>query len=81
MKWKDSDTVTTTFGTIKRGMAEAAADATMAERQRILAILDDHYADGSWGAPDKAGNPVPMRQTYYGDFMRLIEDGHEFPGL
>ena len=81
MKWKDSDTVTTTFGTIKRGLAEAAADATMAERQRILAILDDHYADGTWGAPNKDGNPVPMSMRYYGDFMRLIESGREFPGL
>ncbi len=75
IEWKDSDTVTTTFGTIKRGLAEAAADATMAERQRILTILDDHYGDGTWGAPDKDGNPVPIMQRYYGDFMRLIEDG------
>jgi hypothetical protein len=75
MKWKDSDQVTTTFGTIKRGMAEAAADATMAERQRILDILDDHYADGNWGPPDKDGKPVPLVQRYYGDFMRLIEGG------
>ena len=75
IEWKDSDTVTTTFGTIKRGLAEAAADATMAERQRILAILDDHYGDGTWGAPDKAGNPVWLVQRYYGDFMRLIEGG------
>ncbi len=75
MKWKDSDTVTTTFGTIKRGLAEAAAEATRVERQRILTILDDHYGDGTWGAPDKDGNPVPILQRYYGDFMRLIEDG------
>ena len=75
IEWKDSDTVTTTFGTIKQGMAEAAADATMAERQRILTILDNHYSGGSWGAPDKAGNPVAIWQRYVGDVMALIEGG------
>jgi hypothetical protein len=75
IKWKDSDTVTTTFGTLKQGMAEAAAEATRVERERILTILDDHYSDGNWGAPDKDGNPVAIWQRYVGNIVALIEDG------
>jgi len=37
-EWKDDDEFTTTFGTLKRSMAEAAD----AERERIVALLEKH---------------------------------------
>jgi hypothetical protein len=36
--WKDDDEVTTTFGSIRQGMLEAAD----AERERIVALLEKH---------------------------------------
>lgn len=35
-EWKDDDEFTTTFGTLKRSMAEAAK----AERERIVALIE-----------------------------------------
>ncbi len=37
-EWKDDDEFTTTYGTLKRSMAEAAE----AERERIVALLQEH---------------------------------------
>jgi hypothetical protein len=37
-KWKDDDEFTTTYGTLKRSMVEAAD----AERERIVALLQEH---------------------------------------
>jgi hypothetical protein len=37
-EWHDDDEVTTTFGSLKQGMAEAASD----ERARIVALLQKH---------------------------------------
>ena len=37
-EWKDDDEFTTTYGTLKRSMVEAAD----AERERIVALLQEH---------------------------------------
>ena len=37
-EWKDEDEFTTTYGTLKRSMVEAAE----AERERIVALLQEH---------------------------------------
>jgi hypothetical protein len=37
-EWKDDDEFTTTYGTLKRSMVEAAD----AERERIVALLQKH---------------------------------------
>jgi uncharacterized protein (DUF1786 family) len=37
-EWKDDDEFTTTYGTLKRSMVEAAD----AERERIVALLEKH---------------------------------------
>jgi uncharacterized protein (DUF1786 family) len=37
-EWKDDDEFTTTYGTLKRSMVEAAE----AERERIVALLEKH---------------------------------------
>jgi hypothetical protein len=37
-EWKDNDEFTTTYGTLKRSMVEAAD----AERERIVALLEKH---------------------------------------
>ena len=37
-EWKDEDEFTTTYGTLKRSMVEAAE----AERERIVALLEKH---------------------------------------
>ncbi len=37
-EWKDDDEFTTTYGTLKRSLAEAAD----AERERIVALLQEH---------------------------------------
>jgi hypothetical protein len=37
-EWKDEDEFTTTYGTLKRSMVEAAD----AERERIVALLQEH---------------------------------------
>lgn len=37
-EWKDDDEFTTTYGTLKRSMVEAAE----AERERIVALLQKH---------------------------------------
>jgi hypothetical protein len=38
IEWKDDDEFTTTYGTLKRSMVEAAE----AERERIVALLQEH---------------------------------------
>ena len=45
-EWQDDDEVTTTFGTLKQGMAEAASD----ERARIVALVEGKV----WDAPEIA---------------------------
>ena len=37
-EWKDDDEFTTTYGTLKRSLVEAAE----AERERIVALLQEH---------------------------------------
>jgi uncharacterized protein (DUF1786 family) len=37
-EWKDDDEFTTTYGTLKRSLVEAAE----AERERIVALLEKH---------------------------------------
>jgi len=37
-EWKDDDEFTTTYGTLKRSLVEAAE----AERERIVALLEEH---------------------------------------
>jgi uncharacterized protein (DUF1786 family) len=37
-EWQDGDEVTTTFGSIRQGLLEAAE----AERERIVALLENH---------------------------------------
>jgi len=37
-EWKDDDEFTTTYGTLKRSLVEAAD----AERERIVALLQEH---------------------------------------
>ena len=37
-EWHDGDEVTTTFGSIRQGLLEAAE----AERERIVALLENH---------------------------------------
>ncbi len=44
--WKDDDEVTTTFGSIREGMAESA----MTERERIIALLETEV----WDSPEIA---------------------------
>jgi hypothetical protein len=48
--WKDDDEVTTTFGTLKQSVREAAE----AERERIVAILENQ----EWDAPEIAASYV-----------------------
>jgi uncharacterized protein (DUF1786 family) len=38
IEWQDDDEFTTTYGTLKRSMVEAAE----AERERIVALLEKH---------------------------------------
>jgi hypothetical protein len=71
--WKDDDEVTTTFGSIRQGMAEAAE----AERERILALLDQAFmsANYSWDAGDFPSNLKTKWQRYRGDVRGLINEG------
>ncbi len=50
-EWKDGDEVTTTFGSIRQGMAKAAE----AERERVIALLENQ----EWDAPEIAASYVP----------------------
>ncbi len=61
--WKDDDEVTTTFGTLKQGMAEAAQD----ERNRIVALLVKHGRSLVFG-DDK---------TFLSNVIKLIESDPE----
>jgi hypothetical protein len=45
-EWQDGDEVTTTFGSIRQGMLEAAE----AERERIIALLETEV----WDSPEIA---------------------------
>ena len=45
-EWQDSDELTITFGTLKQAMSEA----TEAERERIVALLEGDV----WDAPEVA---------------------------
>jgi hypothetical protein len=60
-EWQDDDEVTTTYGTLKRSMIEAAE----AERDRIVALLQKHGRSLVFG-DDK---------TLLANVIRLIEDG------
>ena len=62
-KWHDDDEVTTTFGTLKQGMAEAAND----ERARIVALLVKHGRSLTFG-DDK---------TLLSNVIKLIESDPE----
>lgn len=55
--WSDDHEFTTTFGTLKRSMAEAAE----AERERIVALLEGE----EWDAPEVA-------ETYVRHMVALI---------
>ncbi len=70
VNWKDDDDVTTTFASIRQGMAEAAK----AERERILALLDEAFmsANYSWDAGDFPSNLQTKWQRYRGDVRGLI---------
>ena len=58
-EWQDDDEVTTTFGTLKQGMSEAAET----ERARIVALLQKHGRSLRFG-DDK---------TLLANVIRLIE--------
>jgi hypothetical protein len=45
-EWQDGDELTITFGTLKQAMSEA----TVAERERIVALLEGEV----WDAPEVA---------------------------
>jgi len=69
-EWKDEDEFTTTYGTLKRSLVEAAD----AERERILALLDEAFmsANYSWDAGDFPSNLQTKWQRYRGDVRGLI---------
>jgi len=58
-EWKDDDEFTTTYGTLKRSLVEAAE----AERERIVALLESEV----WDSPEIA-NP------YVQHIIALIKD-------
>jgi hypothetical protein len=58
-EWKDDDEFTTTYGTLKRSMVEAAD----AERERIVALLESEV----WDSPEIA-------TAYVQHIIALIKD-------
>jgi hypothetical protein len=62
-EWHDDDEVTTTFGSLKQGMVEAAE----AERNRIVALLVKHARSLTFG-DDK---------TLLSNVIKLIESDPE----
>ena len=61
IEWKDDDEFTTTFGTLKRSMAEAAG----AERERIVALLESEmcaaYGEDCTTNPDCTSKHAILR--------------------
>jgi hypothetical protein len=71
-EWKDDDEFTTTYGTLKRSMVEAAD----AERERIVALLEEAFMSQnySWDWDEPAPRKMDTKWVRFrGDVLALIK--------
>ena len=70
-EWHDDDEVTITYGSLQRAMREAAK----AERERIIAVVDEEFVTARYTWSDDKGFWEPKWQRYRGDLVWAIRAG------
>lgn len=62
-EWKDSDEVTTTYGSIQLSLEQCHAAGIKTERERIIKILTDQLTQKVSVWDESLGHPVTVNQS------------------